>query len=90
MYHIVNKQESNYLAKFYSIKMEFAELIKTPKLEKVILHGPMGQVMEGTLCITSHHLIISSRTDSSQELWVFYYLLLFLKIVIKIFHFVLY
>jgi myotubularin-related protein 9 len=50
--------------------MEFAELIKTPKLDRITLWGPLNQSMEGTLCITSHHLIVSSRSDSTQELWV--------------------
>jgi myotubularin-related protein 9 len=50
--------------------MEFAELIKTPKLDRITLLGPLNQSMEGTLCITSHHLIVSSRSDTTQELWV--------------------
>ena len=50
--------------------MEFAELIKTPKLDRIQVSYPIDESMEATLCITSHHLIVSSRTDSSRELWV--------------------
>lgn len=51
--------------------MEFIELIKTPKVDRVRLrnHGSKDGV-EGTLCITGHHLLLSNRKDSTQELWV--------------------
>lgn len=57
--------------------MEFADLIKTPKLDGVLLHDP-GQAgtgtgagaTVGTLCITGHHLLLSARQENSQELWV--------------------
>lgn len=51
-------------------KMEFAELIKTPKLEKVILYQPFCEPIECALCITSHQLIASSRKTDHDELWV--------------------
>lgn len=56
--------------------MEFAELISTPKLDGVILHSPFHESIDGTLCITGHHLIFSSRKEDVQELWVSRYLFL--------------
>ncbi len=50
--------------------MEFAELILTPKLDGVILHSPLSEEVHGTLCITGHHLILSSRREGVQELWL--------------------
>ncbi|XP_074600044.1 myotubularin-related protein 9-like isoform X2 [Brevipalpus obovatus] len=50
--------------------MEFAELIKTPKLENVILHRPFNEPVECALCITSHQLIASSRRTERDELWL--------------------
>nr|XP_023023470.1 myotubularin-related protein 9 isoform X1 [Leptinotarsa decemlineata] len=50
--------------------MEFAELIITPKLDGVILHSPFHDPVDGTLCITGHHLILSSRKEDVQELWI--------------------
>lgn len=50
--------------------MEFAELIKTPKVDNVILHRPLTAPTEVVLCITSHHMILSSRSDRDDELWV--------------------
>lgn len=50
--------------------MEFAELIKTPRVDKVVLHRPFHPPVGGTLCLTGHHLILSSRQDSSEELWL--------------------
>ncbi|XP_017122306.1 myotubularin-related protein 9 [Drosophila elegans] len=54
--------------------MEFADLIKTPKLDGVLLHDPsnvgaLGATV-GTLCITGHHLLLSARQETSQELWL--------------------
>lgn len=50
--------------------MEFAELISTPKLDGVILHTQTNEPVDGTLCITGHHLILSSRREGGQELWL--------------------
>ncbi|CAM1324598.1 MTMR9 (predicted) [Pycnogonum litorale] len=50
--------------------MEFAELIKTPKVNRVVLHRPLGPPVDGTLCITGHHLIVSSRIKDSEEIWL--------------------
>ncbi|NWV12516.1 MTMR9 protein, partial [Ptilonorhynchus violaceus] len=51
--------------------MEFAELIKTPRADNVVLHRPFHQAVEGTLCLTGHHLIFSSRrNDNAEELWL--------------------
>lgn len=53
--------------------MEFAELISTPKLDGVILHTQNSEPVEGTLCITGHHLILSSRREGVQELWLLHH-----------------
>ncbi|NXM25733.1 MTMR9 protein, partial [Oxyruncus cristatus] len=51
--------------------MEFAELIKTPRADNVVLHRPFHAAVEGTLCLTGHHLIFSSRRhDNTEELWL--------------------
>ncbi|NWX18838.1 MTMR9 protein, partial [Aegotheles bennettii] len=51
--------------------MEFAELIKTPRADNVVLHRPLHQAVEGTLCLTGHHLIFSSRRQiNAEELWL--------------------
>uniref|UniRef100_A0A3B4AYU5 Myotubularin-related protein 9 n=1 Tax=Periophthalmus magnuspinnatus TaxID=409849 RepID=A0A3B4AYU5_9GOBI len=50
--------------------MEFAELIKTPRVDGVVLHRPFLPTVEGTLCLTGHHLILSSRQDNTEELWL--------------------
>lgn len=50
--------------------MEFAELIKTPTVDNVQLHRPFHPPVEGTLCLTGHHLILSSRQDKTEELWL--------------------
>lgn len=55
--------------------MEFSELIKTAKVENVLLSGPGVPAVKGTLCITSHHLLLSSQPggDGEQgtvELWL--------------------
>uniref|UniRef100_A0A8C7X8F8 Myotubularin-related protein 9 n=1 Tax=Oryzias sinensis TaxID=183150 RepID=A0A8C7X8F8_9TELE len=50
--------------------MEFAELIKTPRADGVVLHRPFMPNVEGTLCLTGHHLILSSRQDNTEELWL--------------------
>ncbi|XP_059805129.1 myotubularin-related protein 9-like [Hypanus sabinus] len=50
--------------------MELAELIKTSKVDDVVLSRPFLQPVKGTLCVTSHHLLLSSRTGSAEELWL--------------------
>lgn len=50
--------------------MEFAELISTPILDGVILHGHLDVPVDGTLCITGHHLILSCRQEEIKELWL--------------------
>lgn len=50
--------------------MEFAEFISIPKLDGVILHSPFCTKFNGTLCITGHHIILSSRQEGAEELWV--------------------
>ncbi|XP_069053931.1 myotubularin-related protein 9 [Lepisosteus oculatus] len=50
--------------------MEFVELIKTPRVDNVVLHRPFMPKVEGTLCLTGHHLILSSRQDNTEELWL--------------------
>lgn len=50
--------------------MEFAEFIKTPQVDGVALCVPNQNSVEGTLCITGHHLILSSRQDREEELWL--------------------
>lgn len=50
--------------------MEFVEYIQTPKLDGVVMHGPFHKPVDGTLCITGHHIILSSRKEGVEELWV--------------------
>ncbi|KAL1132090.1 hypothetical protein AAG570_010048 [Ranatra chinensis] len=50
--------------------MEFAELILTPKLDGVVMHSPFQKPMDGTLCVTGHHIILSSRKEGAEELWL--------------------
>lgn len=50
--------------------MEFVEFIKTPKVDNVVLHRSNYPPCEGTLCLTGHHLILSSRKTNSEELWL--------------------
>ncbi|KAK2146123.1 hypothetical protein LSH36_631g02047 [Paralvinella palmiformis] len=50
--------------------MEFADLIKVPRVESVTLHRYHMAPVEGTLCITGHHLILSSRLMAKEELWL--------------------
>lgn len=50
--------------------MEFAHLIKTPRVEKVVIHRPLRKPVEGALCITGHHLIFSAGGENPDELWV--------------------
>jgi myotubularin-related protein 9 len=50
--------------------MEFAEFIKTPTVENICMKRPFMSPITGTLCITGHHVILSSRTEHHEELWV--------------------
>ncbi|KAK6644545.1 hypothetical protein RUM43_000812 [Polyplax serrata] len=50
--------------------MEFADLILASKVNKVTLLNPLNRKLEGVLCITGHHLIISSRKEGGQEIWL--------------------
>jgi len=56
--------------------MEFADLIKVPRVESVTLHRYHMAPVEGTLCITGHHLILSSRLMAKEELWVSIWMIL--------------
>ncbi|XP_053254967.1 myotubularin-related protein 9-like isoform X3 [Podarcis raffonei] len=47
--------------------MEFAELIKTTKVDHVVLSRPGLPSVKGTLCITSHHLLLSSQPGGNEE-----------------------
>ncbi|XP_061453957.1 myotubularin-related protein 9-like isoform X2 [Rhineura floridana] len=47
--------------------MEFAELIKTTKVDSVAFSCPGLQSVKGMLCITSHHLLLSSRPGANGE-----------------------
>ncbi|XP_038233899.1 myotubularin-related protein 9-like isoform X4 [Dermochelys coriacea] len=47
--------------------MEFAELIKTAKVENVQLSCSGLPPIKGTLCITSHHLLLSSQPGGNGE-----------------------
>ncbi|CAG9576043.1 unnamed protein product [Danaus chrysippus] len=50
--------------------MEFIELILINKLDGVILRYPHHDNVDGTVCITGHHLILSSRKEGVRELWL--------------------
>ncbi|XP_075764799.1 myotubularin-related protein 9-like isoform X2 [Pelodiscus sinensis] len=55
--------------------MEFAELIKTATVEHVQLSCPGLPPVKGTLCVTSHHLLLSSQPGGhgepgAEELWL--------------------
>lgn len=50
--------------------MEFADLILASKVNNVTLIRPLCKKLDGVLCITGHHLIISSRKAGDQEVWV--------------------
>lgn len=58
-----------------STAMEFSELIKTATVESVLLSCAGQPAVKGTLCITSHHLLLSScpggeGQPSAVELWL--------------------
>ncbi|MGH0188112.1 UNVERIFIED_CONTAM: hypothetical protein FKN15_028006 [Acipenser sinensis] len=48
--------------------MEFSELIKTANVDNVVLKQPFRPPVRGTLCVTSHHLLLSSRDGDTMEL----------------------
>uniref|UniRef100_A0A8B9E9J3 Uncharacterized protein n=1 Tax=Anser cygnoides TaxID=8845 RepID=A0A8B9E9J3_ANSCY len=55
--------------------MEFSELIKTATVESVLLSCAGLPPVRGTLCITSHHLLLSScpggdGQPGTVELWL--------------------
>lgn len=50
--------------------MELADFIKTPMVNGVTLKKPFQKAVEGTLCITGHHSILSDRTTNKEELWL--------------------
>lgn len=50
--------------------MEFSELIKTATVENVLLSRQGLPAVRGTLCITSHHLLLSSCPRGDLELWL--------------------
>lgn len=53
--------------------MEFVDLITVPKVDGVILTEKTNDKIpsqEGTLCLSGHHLLLSSRQDHREELWV--------------------
>ena len=50
--------------------MEFAELILIPKVDRATLVVPLKEPLDGTLCISGHHIIHSSRKTGEEELWV--------------------
>ncbi|XP_071855548.1 myotubularin-related protein 9-like isoform X2 [Apostichopus japonicus] len=59
--------------------MEFVEFIKTPKLDGVKLHQPFHPPVEGTLCVTGHHVILSSRKANTEELWLLHMMVDYLE-----------
>lgn len=50
--------------------MEFSELIKTATVENVLLSRQGLPAVRGTLCISSHHLLLSSCPRGELELWL--------------------
>ncbi|KAK8759210.1 hypothetical protein V5799_003159 [Amblyomma americanum] len=62
--------ESTLISRSKRKKMEFAELIKITKVDRVVLHAPLSTSFAGTLSLSSHHSIFSSRTDDDKELWL--------------------
>lgn len=59
-----------WIARVFLVIMEFIELLLINKLDGVILKYPHQDNIDGTLCITGHHLILSSRKEGVNELWV--------------------
>ncbi|XP_057308817.1 myotubularin-related protein 9-like [Hydractinia symbiolongicarpus] len=53
--------------------MEFTDLIKTAKVDNVVLWRPHShKKVTGTLCLTSHHILFSDRTSDKDELMLLY------------------
>lgn len=50
--------------------MEFTELIRTAKVDNVVLQIPNKLKMTGTLCLTSHHIIFADRSNKNEEIMV--------------------
>lgn len=50
--------------------MEFAHLIRSPRVERVTLRRPFRPAVDGVLCVTGHHLIFSGGGQDPDELWV--------------------
>lgn len=67
--HYIPKRGGQAEVPFY-FNMEFIELILINKLDGVILKYPHQDNVDGTVCITGHHLILSSRKEGVHELWV--------------------
>lgn len=67
--HYIPKRGGQAEVPFY-LNMEFIELILISKLDGVILKYPHQDNVDGTVCITGHHLILSSRKEGVHELWV--------------------
>lgn len=68
--------------------MEFVDLIAIPRVDNVVLTDKTidkskDWKIEGTLCISGHHLILSDRQKSDQqELWVSKKLVLNLNLIL--------
>ena len=49
-------------------------MIKTPKVDNVVLWQPLHQKkLNGTLCLTSHHIIFVDRVNEKDELMVSFF-----------------
>ena len=46
-----------------------------PKVDEVKMTRALFPPVVGTLCVTGHHLILSSRKKDNEELWVGYLLI---------------
>ncbi|XP_036917459.1 myotubularin-related protein 9-like isoform X1 [Sturnira hondurensis] len=49
--------------------MEFSELIRTRQAQAELLSGPQAPPLRGTLCVTDHHLLLSSGPQAT-DLWL--------------------
>ncbi|XP_043271665.1 myotubularin-related protein 9 [Venturia canescens] len=57
--------------------VEFSDYISVPRLDNVTLWQKRDEkcrdsCLEGTLCLSGHHLLLSSRQDIRKELWLLY------------------
>lgn len=50
--------------------MEFSELIRTCRAQAKLLRGREGPPQSGTLCVTGHHLLLSSGPQETPDLWL--------------------